>query len=182
MCKTVAQAFHWFDRDRFKAECQRILKLDGSVVLLWNSTDNNSPINIEIANINRRLCEKFDGYSSRNDYPVRAMFNLIIALKVYGHRNVESFRRELSRNAGLRQICGLKDYEHKYYGKHLVPEPRVFTNFLKGLINYQNELDKIFEGLVEYMYDNIKGFGEDAAIDGKIIRHMEKRIMIKPKI
>ena len=71
MCKTVAQAFHWFDRDRFKAKCQRILKLDGSVVLLWNSTDNNSPINIEIANINRRLCEKFDGYSSRNDYPVR---------------------------------------------------------------------------------------------------------------
>ncbi len=48
--------------------------------------------------------------NGRNDYPVRVMFNLIIALKVYGHRSIESFRRELLRNAGLRQLCGLKDY------------------------------------------------------------------------
>jgi len=66
-CVTVAQAFHWFDREKFKGECQRILKQDGSVVLLWNATDNNSPINIEIANINKKLCEAFDGYSSRSE-------------------------------------------------------------------------------------------------------------------
>lgn len=66
-CITVAQAFHWFDKEKFKSECQRILKPDGSVVLLWNSTDNNSPINIEIANINKKLCPNFDGYFSRNE-------------------------------------------------------------------------------------------------------------------
>lgn len=34
---TVAQAFHWFDHAQFKMECQRILKPDGKVILIWNS-------------------------------------------------------------------------------------------------------------------------------------------------
>jgi SAM-dependent methyltransferase len=33
---TVAQAFHWFDRAAFKAECRRVLKPGGRVVLIWN--------------------------------------------------------------------------------------------------------------------------------------------------
>ena len=32
----MAQAFHWFDRPKFKQECQRILKNNGKVVLVWN--------------------------------------------------------------------------------------------------------------------------------------------------
>lgn len=33
----AAQAFHWFDRDRTRAEFRRILRPGGYVVLLWNS-------------------------------------------------------------------------------------------------------------------------------------------------
>ncbi|MGY3884711.1 class I SAM-dependent methyltransferase [Aeromonas aquatica] len=33
---TVAQAFHWFDRTAFKAECRRLLKPGGRVALIWN--------------------------------------------------------------------------------------------------------------------------------------------------
>ena len=33
---TAAQAFHWFDRDRTRAEFRRILRPDGWVVLIWN--------------------------------------------------------------------------------------------------------------------------------------------------
>ena len=33
----AAQAFHWFDRDRTRAEFTRILRPGGYVVLLWNS-------------------------------------------------------------------------------------------------------------------------------------------------
>lgn len=33
----AAQAFHWFDIPRVRAECQRILRSSGWVVLLWNT-------------------------------------------------------------------------------------------------------------------------------------------------
>ncbi len=33
---TAAQAFHWFDRPRTRAEFRRILKPDGQVALIWN--------------------------------------------------------------------------------------------------------------------------------------------------
>jgi ubiquinone/menaquinone biosynthesis C-methylase UbiE len=32
----VAQAFHWFDKEKFKAECKRILKPNAQVALIWN--------------------------------------------------------------------------------------------------------------------------------------------------
>ena len=71
----------------------------------------------------QKLEEKRKG--GRNDYPVRVMWKLVIAMIVFGHRNVESFRRELARNSQLRHICGLYDWERK---KHLVPPSRVFTS------------------------------------------------------
>jgi SAM-dependent methyltransferase len=33
---TAGQAFHWFDRDRFRVECTRILQPGGYVALIWN--------------------------------------------------------------------------------------------------------------------------------------------------
>jgi SAM-dependent methyltransferase len=41
---TAAQAFHWFDKDRTKAEFARILKPNGWAILLWNErrTDSTS--------------------------------------------------------------------------------------------------------------------------------------------
>ncbi len=39
----AAQAFHWFDKEKFKAECKRILKPGAHVALVWNDrqTDTN---------------------------------------------------------------------------------------------------------------------------------------------
>jgi len=34
---TVAQALHWFDLEKFEAECKRILKPDGWVIALYNN-------------------------------------------------------------------------------------------------------------------------------------------------
>ena len=98
-------------------------------------------------------------------------------MKVYGHRSIESFRRELSRNAGLRKICGLKEENYLYLGKrkNLVPPARVFTMFFKLLTKHQMDLDSIFENDVDYMYDNLEGFGENCALDGKLLDSYAKR-------
>jgi SAM-dependent methyltransferase len=34
---TVAQAFHWFDQQKFRSECLRILRDEGIVALIWNN-------------------------------------------------------------------------------------------------------------------------------------------------
>ncbi|WP_054026034.1 class I SAM-dependent methyltransferase [Bacillus sp. FJAT-28004] len=60
---TVAQAFHWFDKEQFQLECQRILKQDANVALVWNSRDSSSELVIENAAICRKYCPSFKGFS-----------------------------------------------------------------------------------------------------------------------
>ncbi|MEK4508400.1 SAM-dependent methyltransferase [Paenibacillus anaericanus] len=60
---TVAQAFHWFDKDKFKLECQRILKQDANVALVWNSKVSSSDLVLENAEICRKHCSAFVGFS-----------------------------------------------------------------------------------------------------------------------
>ena len=104
--------------------------------------------------------------SGRDDYPIRVMWNLKIAKKVFEHPKVSTFRRELKRNSQLRRICGLNDNDNK---KHLVPPARVFTNFDTMLERHQEMVDAIFDGQVDFFYEEVEGFGEDAACDGKYL-------------
>jgi len=102
----------------------------------------------------------------RDDYPVRVMWNLITAMKIFSHRTVATLRRELSRNSQLRKMCGLDDYGKK---KHLVPPARVFTGFMKLLADEQEEIDKMFEGTVVELSECLPEFGANLAGDGKFL-------------
>lgn len=131
-------------------------------------------LKIFFENINdEKLCTilKKERKNGRNDYPIRTMLNLIYAMKIYGHRSIESFRRELSRNSQLRIACGLSEGKYKYCGdrKHLVPPARVFTGFLNKLKKHKTEIEEIKEELIKFMYENLEGFGEDCAVDGKFL-------------
>lgn len=42
----------------------------------------------------------------RDDYPVRSMWNAVVAGVVFQHISIESLRRELGRNPALLQCCG----------------------------------------------------------------------------
>ena len=55
-----------------------------------------------------RLMRELEGHrdKGRDDYPVRAVWNSLLAAVVYGHVSIESLRRELQRNGELRQLCG----------------------------------------------------------------------------
>lgn len=58
---TAAQSFHWFNKQIFKAECQRILKPNGKVILIWNRRDETSKTVQDIDVINRKYCPLFSG-------------------------------------------------------------------------------------------------------------------------
>ncbi len=59
----AAQAFHWFDKEEFKLECKRILKHEAMVALVWNSRDFKSPLIKENAEIFKKYCPNFYGFS-----------------------------------------------------------------------------------------------------------------------
>jgi len=121
-----------------------------------------------------KLMEKLENKrkNGRDDYPVRVMWNLFVAMIVFGHKTVESFRRELARNSQLRRICGLCDYGKK---KHLVPPSRVFSGFIKLLCEETEEIAAIFDVQVEELYELIPGFGKKLAGDGKYIDSYAKK-------
>ncbi len=60
---TVAQAFHWFDKEKFRAECRRILRPEGEVVLIWNSRDAASEVIAVNEQICKKFCSEFKGFS-----------------------------------------------------------------------------------------------------------------------
>jgi hypothetical protein len=94
------------------------------------------------------------------------MWNLTIAMKVFGHRTIASFRRELARNSQLRKICGLEDFGRK---RHLVPPARVFAKFLKILVSEQAEIDAVFADTVDQIHSCLPDFGKLQAGDGKYL-------------
>lgn len=65
---TVAQAFHWFDRELFKNECKRILKPNEKVVLVWNDRDIESEIIKDNFAVNKKYCDAFKGSSNGIDF------------------------------------------------------------------------------------------------------------------
>jgi hypothetical protein len=111
-----------------------------------------------------RIMEK-ERANGRNKYPVRAVWNSILAGVVFQHISNESLRRELLRNAQLREMCG-------FYGPESTPPKWVYSRFVKKLIKHTEEIEKIFEDLVTKISEILPNFGEDLAIDSKAIQSL----------
>jgi len=95
----------------------------------------------------------------RDDYPIRGMWNAVLAGVVYQHCSAESLLRELRRNGQLRAVCGLKK----------VPTSSAFSRFLSKLLEMEAEVTEIFEALVKELIELLSDFGENLGIDGKAI-------------
>jgi len=59
----AASAFHWFDPILFKRECQRILKPDGRVALIWNESQLSADVNRAREEVYKKYCPNFVGFS-----------------------------------------------------------------------------------------------------------------------
>lgn len=107
----------------------------------------------------------------RDDYPVRAIWNSILAGIVYQHPSIESLRRELKRNAQLRQLCGFDLLK----GIKAVPSPNAYTNFLQLLVKQTDLVNAMFYDLVENLTEVLPGFGKSLAIDSKAISSRSRK-------
>lgn len=120
----------------------------------------------------------------RNKWPVEAMWNSFIASFIFDHDSIASLIRELNRNSQLRLVCGFQPHPYSAltkkkdgHGKRIrkegfkfAPAASAYTNFLNNLRECGDELREMFDGLVEYMYENLQDFGEILSADGKAVQ------------
>ena len=108
--------------------------------------------------------------NGRNDHPIEAMWNSIMAGIVFEHVSIESLRRELRRNAQFREMCGFNPLA----GVNAVPSKSAYSRFLSGLLNLESHVRKMFDTLVEELMIMFPKFGINLAGDGKAIHSREK--------
>lgn len=101
----------------------------------------------------------------RDEYPVRPMWNALIAGVIYEHPRVESLLRELRRNGQLRHQCGFDLCK----GLEAVPPSWAFSRFLSRVMEQQQLIEGMFDTLVDKLAEALPEFGATLAEDGKAI-------------
>ena len=111
-----------------------------------------------------RILERARG-RGRNEYPVRAMWNSVLAGVVFQHPTIESLRRELRRNGQLREMVGLGG---------TAPSAWAYTRFLHQILKHQDELEAMIHPIIDALHQCLPDFGERLAIDSKAIESFAK--------
>lgn len=133
--------------------------------------------------------------NGRDDFPVRAMWNAVIAGVVFQHPSIEALIRELSRNPSLLQACGfevlplqakpltelVRDTQsgglHVVWSEpgeayYAVPGAWNFSRFLSNLIELEENLG-LMSGMIpalrEQLMEVLPDFGQHLGYDGKAI-------------
>ncbi len=107
----------------------------------------------------------------RDDYPIRPVWNSVLAGVVFQHQSVEQLRRELSRNAQLRWLCGFDLLK----GQDAVPAASAYSRFFALLMKHADLIDAMFDSLVEQLRELLPDFGRILALDGKAIKTCARR-------
>ena len=148
--------FSWKD---FQNDLQNLGDLERFKLVIETMPDQN------LIQILRALRTK-----GRNDHPIEAMWNSILAGIVFEHVSIESLRRELRRNAQFREMCGFNPLA----GVNAVPSKSAYSRFLSRLLNLESHVRKIFDALVEELMIMFPNFGINLAGDGKAIHSLGK--------
>lgn len=84
---TVAQAFHWFDRDKFRAECERILKPDGRLAVVYNHRDRQSKLTQESLELCRTMCSSHGSRSNHEELDEMLRNEYFSEVELFGDEN-----------------------------------------------------------------------------------------------
>ncbi len=138
---TVAQAFHWFDPEKIKKECQRILKTKGTVVLVYNHRVADSDLVKENAEICKMYCPNFKGFSNKfNNDDVSKIENFFD-----NKYEVKSFPNNLAYNKDMfinRMMSAsyLLTEQDKNYNKYIKALEQLFKKYqMNGILTMPNE-------------------------------------------
>lgn len=112
----------------------------------------------------------------RDEYPVRPVWNSILAGVVFQHQSVASLRRELRRNAELRFACGFDPA----LGEKVVPTDSAYSNFLGNLMEHEPDVRAMFHVLVESLRAEIPDLGQFQVFDGKALPSFAKSPKKRP--
>lgn len=102
----------------------------------------------------------------RDDYPIRPVWNALLAGIVFQHPSAAALLRELRRNGELRTLCGFDPL----LGEAAVPSDDAFGRFLALVMGHLDELLGIFDQLLEALRHKLPRLGEKLAVDSKAIR------------
>jgi len=140
-------------------------------LFVWNEIENLGDLERLILVLNylpdEKLVSKLEELreNGRDKYPIRPVWNSIIAGVVFQHVSIESLRRELKRNAQLRQVCGFDILS----SDKAIPTSWAYSRFLKNLIKNQELIIQMFRELVNELKKELPDLGKIIAFDGKAI-------------
>jgi len=108
----------------------------------------------------------------RNEYPVRVLWNCMLAMVVFGSRSISDFIREMTRNPTLCEVVGCDMYKQM----DAIPHHYVFSRFFNLLKKeeVEQQIKEIFDGLVEELRRLLPDFGKVLAVDSKGISSFAK--------
>lgn len=107
----------------------------------------------------------------KNNHPIIAVWNSLLAGVVFQHKSIESLRRELRRNAQLRELCGFEPLR----GITAVPSKSAYNRFIANLMVHKDLIDEMFDVLVRQLQQLLPDFGKDLAFDSKAIASFGQR-------
>lgn len=143
---TAAQAFHWFDPQKFKDECRRILRPKGAVALIWNNRQANTEFLKRYDELLKQHANDYNSVNHQNISEQQRSEFFEGGYQVYRFKNVQRFDR-----VGLLGRLDSSSYA-----------PKPGTAAFKVL---RQELTQAFEdfnddGLIHFNYETELYFGE----------------------
>lgn len=136
----AAMSFHWFDVEKFRLECKRILKPGGMLYLVYNSRAENNPMAQDMIALFKRTCPDYSGFSGGLTYALEKASDVFSDYSVSKIERPYTFDREawLGRNFSSSYAPKEGDSNYEEFVNGLL---KIFDNYsVDGVVTLQNDL------------------------------------------